>query len=74
MPINKPNFDQKINEEKVPEIDYNAAAIRKIINDRIDSELDQSFPASDPPSYSMPGNDGLKPGKQDIRKAVNNDE
>lgn len=25
--------------------------------ERIDAELDQSFPASDPPSYSKPGND-----------------
>lgn len=74
MPINKPSGGQKMNEEKVPEIDYNAAAIRKIINDKIDSELDQSFPASDPPSYSSPGNDDIKPGKQDIKKAVNNDE
>ena len=24
---------------------------------RIDEELDQTFPASDPPSYSKPGND-----------------
>lgn len=25
--------------------------------ERIDYELDQTFPASDPPSYSKPGND-----------------
>ncbi len=27
---------------------------------KIDEELEQSFPASDPPSYSQPGNDDIK--------------
>lgn len=30
------------------------------IEKKIDGELDQSFPASDPPSYSQPGNDDIK--------------
>jgi hypothetical protein len=33
---------------------------RKELEKRIDEELDQSFPASDPPSYSQPGNDDIK--------------
>jgi len=30
------------------------------VEKKIDEELDQSFPASDPPSYSQPGNDDIK--------------
>lgn len=30
---------------------------------RIDHELEETFPASDPPSYSQPGNTYKKPGK-----------
>ena len=30
------------------------------VEKRIDEELDQSFPASDPPSYSQPGNNDIK--------------
>lgn len=33
---------------------------REEIEKAIDEELNQTFPASDPPSYSMPGNDGIK--------------
>lgn len=29
----------------------------KLDDEEIDDELDQTFPASDPPSYSKPGND-----------------
>ncbi|HZW77207.1 MAG TPA: hypothetical protein VFF21_02745 [Flavobacteriaceae bacterium] len=36
---------------------------RKAREDRIDYELDQTFPASDPPSYSKPGNDYRKTKK-----------
>lgn len=32
--------------------------------ERIDYELDQTFPASDPPSYSKPGNDYKRKGKR----------
>ncbi len=27
---------------------------------KIDEQLEQTFPASDPPSYSQPGNDGIE--------------
>lgn len=47
------------------------AAYRKIIDDKIDEQIDQSFPASDPPSYSEPGNDDIKPGREDIKKGQN---
>ena len=30
---------------------------KKTQEEEIDEELDQTFPASDPPSYSSPGND-----------------
>jgi len=30
------------------------------VEKRIDEELNQSFPASDPPSYSQPGNNDIK--------------
>ena len=30
------------------------------IEKKIDEELNQSFPASDPPSYSQPGNHDIK--------------
>lgn len=30
---------------------------KKKSEEEIDEEIDQTFPASDPPSYSMPGND-----------------
>ena len=30
---------------------------KKSQEEEIDEELDQTFPASDPPSYSSPGND-----------------
>lgn len=33
---------------------------REEIEKEIDRQLEQSFPASDPPSYSMPGNDDIK--------------
>lgn len=29
---------------------------------KIDEEIEQSFPASDPPSYSQPGNNDLEKG------------
>ena len=29
------------------------------VEEKIDEELEQSFPASDPPSYSQPGNDDI---------------
>lgn len=56
-------------EQDVPEIDINAKPRRQVIDERVDEELDQTFPASDPPSYSTPGNDDIKPGKQDIKES-----
>lgn len=29
---------------------------------KIDEQIEQSFPASDPPSYSQPGNDDIEKG------------
>jgi hypothetical protein len=29
------------------------------VEEKIDEELEQTFPASDPPSYSQPGNDDI---------------
>ena len=34
--------------------------VNKRLEDKIDAELEDSFPASDPPSYSQPGNDDIK--------------
>lgn len=33
---------------------------RERLEEKIDEELIESFPASDPPSYSQPGNDDIK--------------
>lgn len=38
-------------------------AEKKKVND-IDRQLDQTFPASDPPSYSQPGRDRIKDKKK----------
>lgn len=68
----KNNQDKKTNQtnpDQVPEIDINAKPTKKVIEERVDQEVEQSFPASDPPSYSMPGNDDIKPGKKDIKKS-----
>ena len=32
--------------------------------EEIDEEIEQTFPASDPPSYSMPGNDKTEEKKE----------
>ncbi|WP_353185529.1 hypothetical protein [Parapedobacter lycopersici] len=42
----RPADDQKEKAEKI-----------KKREERLDKEIEQSFPASDPPSYSQPGND-----------------
>lgn len=68
MSEKKPQINKDGHEENVPEIDINAKPTKKIIDERVDEELEQTFPASDPPSYSKPGNDDIKPGKQDIKK------
>ena len=33
---------------------------KKRLEEKIDEELEDTFPASDPPSYSQPGNDDIK--------------
>ena len=43
--------------EKVPKEKF---TINKRLEEKIDAELADSFPASDPPSYSQPGNDDIK--------------
>ncbi|MGN6264905.1 MAG: hypothetical protein ACTHM5_04490 [Ginsengibacter sp.] len=49
-------FGAEEKSEKKPEDIQEIQEVEK----RIDEELDQSFPASDPPSYSQPGNDDIK--------------
>lgn len=52
-----------------PEIDIDAKPDKQRTEEKIDEQIDQSFPASDPPSYSQPGNDDIKPGNEDKKKA-----
>lgn len=56
-------------DQETPEIDINAKPDKKTTDEKIDEQIDQSFPASDPPSYSKPGNDDIKPGKEDKKEA-----
>lgn len=42
----------------------------KDVQKKIDHELEDTFPASDPPSYSQPGNDDDE-GNYDIKDAEN---
>jgi len=52
--MNKPDSEIKKQEEEKEE---------KRLEERerkIDEQLEQSFPASDPPSYSQPGNDSVE--------------
>lgn len=51
---NKNEGSEKVKGEK------NKFKINKCLEDKIDHELEDSFPASDPPSYSQPGNDDIK--------------
>jgi hypothetical protein len=54
--------DKKEIEDQKKEIDENPdnQTEKERIEKKIDEELEQSFPASDPPSYSQPGNDDIK--------------
>ena len=52
--------EQKNNDDRHNEKKEDAGAVKKPLEQKIDEELDQSFPASDPPSYSQPGNDDIK--------------
>jgi len=40
---------------------------QKKSEEEIDRELEQTFPASDPPSYSSPGNDKVDEKQEDER-------
>lgn len=52
-----------------PKIEINGEPLKKTVEQKIDNEIEQSFPASDPPSYSKPGNDDIEPEKEDIKEA-----
>lgn len=45
---------------------------RKKSEEEIDQELEQTFPASDPPSYSSPGNDKAEEKQEDARSGKEN--
>ena len=47
----KKEEDKRIDNEQEEKVDERER--------KIDEQLEQSFPASDPPSYSRPGNDNL---------------
>lgn len=51
---NKNEDSEKERDEK------NKFKINQRLEEKIDHELEDSFPASDPPSYSQPGNDDIK--------------
>ena len=51
---------QKQGSEEKIDVEDQTIEERERIEKKIDEELDQSFPASDPPSYSQPGNDDIK--------------
>lgn len=55
---NKENENPE-SEEKI-DLEKETIEEKERIEEKIDEELDQSFPASDPPSYSQPGNDDIK--------------
>lgn len=44
-------------QEKIRETEKKGMVEKKKKEERIDEQLEQTFPASDPPSYSKPGND-----------------
>jgi hypothetical protein len=54
--------DQKNNQGRQDEKKKSSKEKKQHLEEKIDEELDQSFPASDPPSYSQPGNDDIKEG------------
>jgi hypothetical protein len=54
--------DQKDHQGKQDEKKKSSEEGKQHLEEKIDEELDQSFPASDPPSYSQPGNDDIKEG------------
>jgi hypothetical protein len=54
------NKDKKERLDKKDSFKKDSSKEKKSLEEKIDDELDQSFPASDPPSYSQPGNDDIK--------------
>jgi len=54
--MDKDQKEQHKKEQKPPETPEHKAKVEK----KIDHELEETFPASDPPSYSQPGNDDIK--------------
>lgn len=55
-----PDKREQMDQEEENEMPPEHSEKREIIEHKIDEELEQSFPASDPPSYSQPGNDDIK--------------
>jgi hypothetical protein len=51
--------EQKDHPEKKDEKNQPTEKKQKV-EKKIDEELEETFPASDPPSYSQPGNDDIK--------------
>jgi hypothetical protein len=52
--------DQNDTSERKREINKEPAEENQKLEEKIDEELEETFPASDPPSYSQPGNDDIK--------------
>lgn len=46
--------------EKLEKKEKDVKEEKERVEHKIDAELNDSFPASDPPSYSQPGNDDIK--------------
>ncbi len=53
------NDEQKA-AERNGETDKKSVESNPKLEEKIDHELEESFPASDPPSFSEPGNDDIK--------------
>ena len=52
--------DQKNEPNEKEKNEKNSQEDKKRLEEKIDEELEDTFPASDPPSYSQPGNDDIK--------------
>jgi hypothetical protein len=55
--MDKKQNDQPGNKEKKQK---ESEEKKQKVEKKIDHELEETFPASDPPSYSQPGNDDIK--------------
>jgi len=58
------NDEQKATERN-GETDKKSVEPNPKLEEKIDEELEESFPASDPPSFSEPGNDDIKINTED---------